>query len=178
MKINDIVTEKGWTLFLDRDGVINRRLIDDYVKIPEEFDFLPGTLDAIAHFSKIFDKIFIVTNQQGIGKGLMSTKQLEAIHNTMLNQISENGGSIDAVYFCPHLKTENCNCRKPKTGMIIKAQSDFPDINLSKSIMIGDSLSDVELGINAGMKTIFVCTEHSQKAEKADFFINSLKDLI
>ena len=145
-----------WTLFLDRDGVINRRLVDDYVKSWDEFDFLPGVLEAIAIFSQKFKHLFIITNQQGIGKGLMTEADLQEIHQKMLAKIKTAGGNIDAIYFCPSLAKNNSPRRKPNPGMAFQAKEEFTDVNLTQSIMAGDSVSDIEFGKNAGMHTVFI----------------------
>ena len=151
-------TNKSWTLFLDRDGVINRRPVDDYVKNWDEFEFLPGVLGAIKKLSGIFGKIIVVTNQQGIGKGLMTIEGLANIHQKMISEIEKYGGRVDAVYFCPNLKGEDENCRKPGTAMAELAKKDFPEIYLEKSIIAGDMESDMIFGRNAGMKTVFINT--------------------
>ncbi|HOV15816.1 MAG TPA: HAD-IIIA family hydrolase, partial [Spirochaetota bacterium] len=132
MNIKQLKIDKNWTLFLDRDGVINKRLMADYVKTWDEFVFLPGVLVAINGFTNIFKHIFVVTNQQGIGKKIMTLKDFETINAKMLSVISDNSGKIDNVYFCPHLKDDNCECRKPKTGMFQKAKNDYPDIDMTK----------------------------------------------
>lgn len=150
--------DKSWTLFLDRDGVINRRPVDDYVKNWDEFEFLPGVLEAIKSLSGIFGKIIVVTNQQGIGKGLMTVEGLADIHQKMISEIEKYGGKVDAVYFCPNLKGEDENCRKPGTAMAQLAKKDFPEIILEKSIIAGDMESDMLFGRNAGMKTVFINT--------------------
>jgi histidinol-phosphate phosphatase family protein len=149
---------KSWTLFLDRDGVINRRPVDDYVKSWDEFEFLPGVLEALKTLSGIFGKIIVVTNQQGVGKGLMTIENLAVIHQKMIAEIENNGGRIDAVYFCPSLKDEPENCRKPGTAMAELAMKDFPELVLKKTIMAGDTESDMVFGRNAGMKTVFINT--------------------
>jgi histidinol-phosphate phosphatase family protein len=150
--------DKSWTLFLDRDGVINRRPVDDYVKNWDEFEFLPGVLEAIKNLSGIFRKIIVVTNQQGIGKGLMTVEGLADIHQKMVLEIEKYGGRVDAVYFCPNLKGADENCRKPGIAMAELAKRDFPEIDFEKSIMAGDMESDMAFGRNAGMKTVFVNT--------------------
>jgi histidinol-phosphate phosphatase family protein len=150
---------QDWTLFLDRDGVINVRLIDDYVRTMDAFEFLPGVPEAIAQLSKIFKTIVIVTNQQGIGKGLMQVADLELIHKKMKKELESNGGRIDGIYFCPFLEKENSVLRKPNIGMAELAQADFKHIQFDKSIMVGDSKSDMQFGRNAGMKNVFVNTD-------------------
>lgn len=146
--------DASWTLFLDRDGVINHRIVDEYVQRPEEFVFLPGVLEAISKFSQIFGRIVVVTNQQGIGKGLMTTADLESIHHKMATEVAKAGGRIDKIYHCPGLTAHQPACRKPLPGMAMDAISDFPEIDLSKSIMVGDSLSDIEFGRRLGMFTV------------------------
>jgi len=172
--IKEIIKDGDWTLFLDRDGVINRRLIDDYVKKPEEFEFLPKVLESIAIFSKIFKHIFIVTNQQGIGKGLMSEADLEIIHRKMIQEIETKGGRIDKVYYCPDLASSNSKNRKPEIGMALQAQKDFPDIDFSKSLMVGDSKGDIKFGKNAGMITVFINSDKLNTDFDADFAFETL----
>lgn len=145
--------------FLDRDGVINKRLPNDYVTKPEKFEFLPNAVEAIRILSQHFQYIFIVTNQQGIGKGLMSSEQLHEVHQHMIEQISLAGGRIDKIYYCPHLFSDKCSCRKPKNGMYLNALKDFPDIQPDKSIMAGDTLNDLIFGKNSGLKTILIGNE-------------------
>jgi histidinol-phosphate phosphatase family protein len=151
------IREEGtWTLFLDRDGTINKRLPKAYVNSIEQFEFLPGVLDSIKVFSQIFKHIIIVTNQQGIGKELMTTEQLTTIHDYMNGQIMSSGGYIDQIYHCPHLEIENPTCRKPNPGMAIQAAEDFPDIVFKKSLMVGDMMSDILFGQQLDMYTILV----------------------
>ena len=151
--------DKTWTLFLDRDGVINTRLVDDYVKNINEFEFMPGVLDAFRIFAEKFGKIIIVTNQQGVGKGLMTMQDVESVHKFMLKEIENQKGRVDAIYVCPQLKSDPDNFRKPSPKMAYMAQHDFPEIDLEKSIMIGDMNSDLEFGKNCGMYTVFIGNE-------------------
>ena len=142
----------NWTLFLDRDGVLNRKLEDDYVKNLEEFDILKHTKDALEILSVHFDTIVVVTNQQGIGKKLMSEKDLELIHSYLLKKLPQ----IHKIYFCPDLYTDNSPRRKPAIGMAIDAKQDFCKISFKRSVIVGDSISDMQFGRNAGMKTCFI----------------------
>ena len=151
--------DKSWTLFLDRDGVINVRLIDDYVKNINEFEFLPGVLEAFKIFAEKFGRIIIVTNQQGVGKGLMTLQDVDMVHDFMKKEIDNQKGRIDAIYVCPQLKSDPNNFRKPSPRMAYMAQHDFPEIDFEKSVMIGDSNSDIEFGKNAGMYTILIGDE-------------------
>jgi len=151
-----VETSKVNTLFLDRDGVINKKLEGKYVRDWNEFTFMPNALKAISRLSKIFNLIIIVTNQQGIAKGIMTEDDLIILHQKMIKEIEKNGGKINKVYICPHFEQDDCNCRKPKTGMIESAIKDFPYINRINSYLVGDSNSDIEAGNKAGLKTIKV----------------------
>lgn len=141
--------------------MINHRLKDDYVKNWSEFQFEPGVPEAIASFSKVFGRIFVVTNQQGIGKNIMIEDNLHDIHHKMVTEIEAAGGRIDKVYYCPHLRKEDCNCRKPRIGMALQAKENFPEIDFSRSIMVGDTPSDIEFGKRAGMRTVFISKEEN-----------------
>ena len=151
--------DKSWTLFLDRDGVVNTRLVDDYVKNINEFEFMPGVLGAFKVFAEKFGKIIIVTNQQGVGKGIMTMDDVVKVHDFMLKEIENQKGRVDAIYVCPQLKSDPDNFRKPSPKMAYMAQHDFPEIDLEKSIMVGDMNSDLEFGKNCGMYTVFVGDE-------------------
>ena len=145
---------RGWTAFLDRDGVINEKLENDYVKNWEEFTFKRGSLEAIVGFANIFNRIIIVTNQRGVGFGLMTEAKLNEIHDRMLSEIIKASGRVDRIYYCTATDSR-AECRKPNIGMGLKAKNDFPEIEFSKSVMIGDSISDMEFGKKLGMKSIF-----------------------
>ena len=157
MILSDLKIDKGWTLFLDRDGVINLHYPNDYVKSWDEFYFLEGALDAFTVLGKIFRRIIIVTNQQGVGHGLMTEEDLEFIHTEMLKEVRKNGGRINAIYAAADLVANDVKqMRKPQIGMAKRAKKDFPEIDFAKSIIVGDSASDMEFGRNAGMITVFV----------------------
>lgn len=170
--------DKRWTLFLDRDGVINKRIVGGYVTEPSAFHFLPGVLQSLNTFSKIFGKIIVVTNQQGIGKGLMTVEHLNRVHHFMLKQIREKGGRVDAIYFCPDLSDKPDNCRKPGVKMAMQAKKDFSDIEFSKSIMVGDSLTDIEFGKNAGMFTVYIGDSKNSRANLTVVSLNELAERI
>ena len=162
------------TLFLDRDGVINRQIIGGYVTKIEEFEFLPKVFEALEILSKKFEHIFIVTNQQGIGKGIFTMDDLEKIHADMLEQISEKGGRIDKIYVAPNLESEHSINRKPQIGMALQAKKDYPNIDFSKSIMVGDSVLDMQFGKNAGMTCVFLTNGYSDNQDFADYSRNNL----
>ncbi len=170
--------DNTWTLFLDRDGVINHEKHLDYIHTWDEFVFYEGVKEAIAIFAKKFNRIIVVTNQKGIGKGVTKLDDLQHIHKSMITAIEESGGSIDAVYFCPDLHSESPN-RKPNPGMGFQAVKDFPDINLTKAIMIGNTLGDMQFGRNLGVQTIFLPTTRPEvdlQDEHIDAVFNSLID--
>jgi D-glycero-D-manno-heptose 1,7-bisphosphate phosphatase len=149
------------TLFLDRDGVVNVKLDGRYVQNADEFEFMPGAENAIAKLSIIFKRILIVTNQQGIAKGIMSANDLNTLHQYMLQQLKVKGGVIEKIYYCPHLVAANCSCRKPNPGMIQQAIIDFPTIKIEESYLIGDSDSDIIAGDKMGLNTIKVDNEYT-----------------
>lgn len=144
------------TLFLDRDGVINRQIIGGYVTSIQEFEFLPGVFEALSILAEQFEYIFVITNQQGIGKNIFSVETLMQIHNFMIQKIQENKGRIDKVYFCPDLEISNSINRKPNPGMGLNAFLDYPNIDLNQAIMVGDSFLDVQFGKNLGIKTAYL----------------------
>jgi len=174
---------RHWTLFLDRDGVINERLPGDYVSKWEDFHFCTGVLPALSFFSTYFSRILIVTNQQGIGKGLMTESDLEQIHQNMLDAIQTAGGRIDQVYFSPDLATSPTPTRKPTSAMGLRAREEFPDINFEEALMVGDSKSDIEFGKNLGMQTALIHGKEDEaafwetSAMQPDHRFHSLKEL-
>lgn len=169
--------DKSWTLFLDRDGVINHRIPGDYVKTPAEFRLTEGAAKAIAEANSLFGRVFVVTNQQGIAKGLMTERNLFEVHDYCDELLEKHGARIHRWYFAPQLKTENSPMRKPGSGMALRAQQDFPDTDFSKSVMIGDTASDMEFGRKLGMKTIFVKT-NIEPLSAADFVAENLSGAV
>ena len=152
--------DNSWTLFIDRDGVINHEKKDDYIHTWEEFEFYDGVQEAMKVFNKTFGRIILVTNQRGIAKGVTKLEDLEIIHKNMLEEIERSGGRIDKIYFCPDMEGFN---RKPNQGMGLQAVKDFPEIDLSKSVMIGNTLSDMAFGRNLGVAiNIFLPTTRKE----------------
>lgn len=178
MNLKDLKIDDSWTLFLDRDGVINKRLVDEYVTCWEDFEFIPGAFEALKLFSGIFGRIFIITNQQGIGKGLMTEKCLKDIHSKMVEKITENGGRIDHIYYSPYLKEENNFLRKPNIGMALKAKIDFEEIDFKKSIMVGDSITDLQFGKRKKMQTVFISDDLDLISENYKLINFTFSDLI
>lgn len=173
MNLSGLYFTEEWTLFLDRDGVISYRLPGDYVRKWDDFEFLEGALEAIKRLSGIFGKIIIVSNQQGVGKGLMKQQELEEIDKQMKLEIANSGGRIDASFYCTKLASENHPDRKPGTGMGLKAKAMFPEIDFSKSVMVGDSPGDMEFGKKLGMVTVFIGPDHAGVGN-TDYFFDSL----
>ncbi len=149
--------DKNWTLFLDRDGVLNHDKVGSYIFKPDEFVFYDGVPGAFKLFKEKFGRIIIATNQRGVGRGLMSVADLDEIHQRMLSVIEENSGKIDAIFYASSINNDD-PVRKPNPGMAIKAKDQFPEIDLSRSIMIGNNISDMQFGRNAGMYTVFLKT--------------------
>lgn len=155
MNLLDIDVTGYDTLLLDRGGVINRLCPNDYVKCWNEFEFLSGIFEALAQWSKHFKHIFIVTNQRGVGKGVMTEQALLDIHVRMCEEIAKHGGRIDKIYYCTAL-TEADNRRKPGNGMFLDILYDYLDVKADNCLMIGDSESDMEFAKNCGIKGIKV----------------------
>jgi D-glycero-D-manno-heptose 1,7-bisphosphate phosphatase len=147
-------------VFLDRDGVINRDR-PDYVKSWEEFEFLPGVLEAFRALASGPHQVVVVSNQSCIGRGLVSRETVEEIHARMTEAVRWSGGRIDAVYYCPHCPDEDCPCRKPRPGLILRAAREL-DIDLAASWLIGDDLRDLETAKAAGVRPVLVRTGHGR----------------
>lgn len=147
-------------IILDRDGVINYDS-PEYIKSPDEWHPIPGSLEAIKALNDAGFSIIITTNQSGIGRGYFNCATLDAIHQKMLAAIEKAGGKITKIYYCPHHPDDNCQCRKPKTGMIDQLQKDF-EVDISKAFLIGDSWKDVKLGLSIGCQPLLVKTGNGQ----------------
>lgn len=165
MKFSEIDIKPYDTLLLDRDGTINVHLIGDYVKNWNEFEFIPGVLDAMPLFAQHFKHIFIVTNQRGIGKGKYTEADLTAIHQQMVDAFQKAGGRIDGIYYCTSL-TEDDVRRKPGRGMFNDILREHPDVNPSKTLMIGDGNVDRDFAHNCG---IAFCRVDSLKKENGEY---------
>jgi D-glycero-alpha-D-manno-heptose 1-phosphate guanylyltransferase len=148
---------KEWSLLIDRDGVINEEKKDGYILNWNEFNFYNGVPEALALLSGKLGRIIVITNQRGVGKGLMSLDDLENIHAKMREKIKAAGGRIDAIYYCTSMDNTH-ECRKPNPGMAFRAWADFPEIDPDKTIMIGNKPSDMRFARNAGIFSVFVRT--------------------
>jgi len=170
-------------VFLDRDGTIN---VDsaNYIKSRSEFDFIPGSLEAIRDLTVNGFTAIVITNQSALARRLVSPAELDAMHAMMCRVVAEVGGNIADVFFCPHMPDEGCTCRKPAPGLIDKARQKYR-IDLADSIMVGDSAKDIACGRNAGCgRTVLVESgldpdvkkELKQKSISADYVVNNLRE--
>jgi len=169
---------KSWTLFLDRDGVINHEKEQDYVYNYDEFIFYDGALEAMKIFTEKFSTIIVATNQRGVSKGLMTEEDLQDLHKNMQIDIEHAGGRIDHIYYNTAM-TNDDPMRKPQPGMALQAKIDFPKIDFSKSIMVGNNVSDMLFGRNAGMHTVFLRTTSPDLElphDAIDLFFDNLID--
>jgi D-glycero-D-manno-heptose 1,7-bisphosphate phosphatase len=172
-------------VFLDRDGVINRKPPEgEYISEWSRFQLLPGVETAIAKLNRSNRRVIVVTNQRGIALGLYTGAHLEALHVRLQRHLAEHGAHIDAFYYCPH-DNNQCDCRKPRPGLFQQAFRDFPDASPSSSLLIGDSISDIEWARNLGIPAIFILgppqTRKSGSAQAvalADAVSSSLADAI
>jgi histidinol-phosphate phosphatase family protein len=156
--------------------VINHQKEGSYIFTWDEFIFYEGVLRAMKIFAAHFKYIFIVTNQRGIGKGMMTVDDLHHIHHNMKKSIELAGGRVDGIYYCADIEAES-HCRKPNTGMAVQAKKDFPDVNFNKAVMVGNSPSDMEFGNNIGAVNIFLTTTKPATATasiKTDAIFSSL----
>lgn len=156
-------------IFIDRDGVLNEDR-DDYVKNVSELRVFPYVPDAIRRLNDAGLEVFVISNQQGVAKGVISESDLLAIQTEITRQVTQGGGRISAFYYCKHLAADNCACRKPKPGLLLRAAEDNA-IDLVETFMIGDSDRDVQAGQRAGCRTVLVLSGHMAPDEA-----NSLPD--
>jgi D-glycero-D-manno-heptose 1,7-bisphosphate phosphatase len=144
------------TVFLDRDGVVNEKMPEGrYVASWNEFHLLPGVPEAIGQLNRAGLRVVIVSNQRGIALGLYTAEDVKAVYDAFQDLLEAYGAHVDGFYFCPHDKGQ-CNCRKPLPGLFEQVVAEFPDVTAGASVMIGDSLSDIEFGRSLGMQTIFI----------------------
>jgi D-glycero-D-manno-heptose 1,7-bisphosphate phosphatase len=142
-------------LFLDRDGIINERLVGAYVRSPLEFRLLDDVLPILKNAHRLGYRLILITNQQGVGKGLMTVADLDAVHEVMQSQLDEHGVRLDAIYFCTDLASSNSPRRKPAPGMLLEAIADF-GLDPAHCWFLGDSISDAQAGKAAGVRTALV----------------------
>jgi D-glycero-alpha-D-manno-heptose 1-phosphate guanylyltransferase len=178
LRLEDI--DSSWTIFIDRDGVINQEKKDDYIKNKAEFHFYDAVPEAFQILAKKAGLIIIISNQRGVGKGLMTEEDLLGIHQYMQAEIKKAGGRVDAIYYCTHTDPHSPQ-RKPNPGMARRAKHDFPGIAFPRSVMIGNKPSDMLFGRNAGMHTVFIASTHPETAfphPDIDLRFNSLAEFV
>ncbi len=154
--IEHIIAERSgrkWCLFLDRDGVINRQVVNDYVRCWQSFEWLSGAKSALVSLRTWAPHLVVVTNQQGIGKGLMTIRDVENIHERLQEELAAVGVVVDAIRVCPHLESDQCDCRKPNPGLALDWLREHPNVEASLSIMVGDSRSDLEFAHKLASQT-------------------------
>jgi histidinol-phosphate phosphatase family protein len=143
-------------VFLDRDGVINRKAPEgDYIVRWQEFEILPGVVEAIRILNQAAYRVIVVTNQRAVAKNKITLTELEEIHRKLIAEVGQSGAVIDRIYFCPHDLESKCGCRKPEPGMLLRALEEF-EIDPQQSWMIGDSAVDIEAGRRAGCRTALI----------------------
>ncbi|MCB9481201.1 MAG: D-glycero-beta-D-manno-heptose 1,7-bisphosphate 7-phosphatase [Desulfobacteraceae bacterium] len=157
--------DKKPVVFIDRDGVINFDS-PDYIKSCDELFFIPQSIDAIANLSMAGHDVFVITNQSVIGRKMVTPEDLKKIFAKMTDAVKEKNGNIKEIFFCPHIPKDNCSCRKPAPGLFFQARDKY-GLDLSNSVMIGDSSKDIIAAENAGVKfKILVLTGNGKKAQK------------
>jgi D-glycero-D-manno-heptose 1,7-bisphosphate phosphatase len=150
-------------IILDRDGVINIDS-DEFIKSPDEWKPIPGSLDAIARLTQLGYHVVVATNQSGVGRGLFDMDTLNAINDKMIKSVSHAGGRIDAVFFCPHTQADNCECRKPKAGMLTDIANRF-NTDTEGIPVVGDSLRDLQAAVAVGAQPLLVLTGKGKKTQ-------------
>jgi D-glycero-D-manno-heptose 1,7-bisphosphate phosphatase len=169
-------------VFLDRDGVINENR-EDYVKSIDELRLLPGAAEAVSLLNTAGFKVVLVSNQQCIGRGLITHETLAEINQALLSQLTAAGAEIAGIYYCPHLKEDLCSCRKPKPGLLLKAAKEL-DIDLTESILVGDNATDIEAGRSAGCFTILALSGKTRPSavpgfsHKPDHVVADLREAV
>ncbi len=151
-------------VILDRDGVINHDS-DQYIKNPDEWEAIPGSLEAIARLNQEGYRVVVATNQSGVGRGLFDMDTLNAIHEKMVRALADVGGRIDAIFFCPHTSADECDCRKPKAGLFREIEARF-NADMSEVPAVGDSLRDLQAALEVGAKPLLVLTGKGKKTVK------------
>lgn len=177
MKLND----KKKAIFLDRDGVINKEV--SYLSNPDDFEFIEGSIEALKTLKQKGFLLIVITNQAGIARGFFTEKTLQKIHEKMIKLLKQENIALDDIYYCPHHPefTGECDCRKPNPGMILKAKKQH-NISLKNSFMVGDTLNDIETGMNARCKTVLLLTGYGEEERRKidgirpDFIYNDLKE--
>jgi D-glycero-D-manno-heptose 1,7-bisphosphate phosphatase len=165
------------TAFVDRDGVLNRAIEGDYVKSPDELELLDGAVEGVRLLNEHGMLVLVVTNQRGIALGRMSALDLERVHAKLRSRLAAGGAWLDGIYHCPHEK-DSCDCRKPRTGMFVRAQGDHPEIDFASSAVIGDSASDMAAAKRIGARGIFLGREELAGVERVPSLLEAARLLV
>lgn len=183
--IEKIMRGSNLGLFLDRDGTIN--VEKHFIKDPDDLQLIPRAAEAIRKARELGLKVIVVSNQSGVSRGYITEHDVQAVNNRLIELLGLEGATIDGIYYCPHSSEESngCECRKPNIGMFLRAHKDH-DIDLSRSFMVGDRMSDMEAGRNIGATTIFVLTGYGStlrdhwnaRPKVIDMIVPSLYDSI
>jgi len=166
-------------IFLDRDGTIIKE--KNFIQSPQQLEFFSGSIQAIKILKNLGYKIIVVSNQSGVGRGILTEEMVKKVNHFFMRKLVEKDAPVDALYYCPHHPDQNCDCRKPETGMLKKAAQEHK-LNLRDAVVIGDKISDVRLGKNIGAKTILVLTGYGksevskikEEKDKPDFVAKNL----
>ena len=173
------MNEKRKAIFLDRDGVINKEV--NYLSNPDDFEFIEGSIEALKTLKRKGFLLIVITNQAGIARGYFTEEILQKIHEKMIKLLKQDNITLDDIYHCPHHPefSGECDCRKPNPGMIFKAKKKH-DISLKDSFMVGDTLNDIQTGINASCKTVLLLTGYGEEQRRnindiqPDYIYNNL----
>lgn len=168
--------DDSWTLFIDRDGVINERNFEGYITTPDKFKFLPGVFEGLKRIHDKVGRVILVTNQQGVGKGIMTECNLNELHSYMVEKLEKSGIHFDGIFAATNIRGVRNDRRKPRPNMAFEARRQFEDIDFKKSIMIGDTDGDIRFGTNLGMITVLISSEEKVN-EQPDFIVNDLEEL-
>jgi len=162
-------------VFLDRDGTINEEV--EYLSNPQNLRLIPGAAQAICLLNEVGIPVIVVTNQSGIGRGYFTETRLDEIHRTLIKRLASQNAHLDAIYYCPHHLEDGCDCRKPEPGMIMQAAEEH-NIDLRRSWVIGDKISDLRAGWRVGCKTVLVLTGYGREAREHFQYCNFKPDEI
>lgn len=154
-------------IILDRDGVINQESIH-YIRSPDDWQPIAGSLEAIADLNHAGHTVVVATNQSGLARGYFNESTLNAIHEKMHRALANHGGHIDRIYYCPHVDADNCECRKPKPGLLWQIKRDYPDL-YKQAIFVGDNLRDLQAAAAGGIRGVWIADATHPKSLPAPY---------
>jgi D-glycero-D-manno-heptose 1,7-bisphosphate phosphatase len=170
------VTSRFKTVFVDRDGTLNQKATDgEYIASPDDLHLIEGVGPAVRRLNKAGIPIFVITNQRGVARGIMSTGMLDCVNAQLTRKLAQFGASVDGIYTCPH-EIDACDCRKPKPGLLLQCASEHPGLDFSRSVVIGDVESDIAAGLAVGAQAILVADDSTATA--AQHVVRSFCDAI